>query len=103
MANSFELKNIDEQNWQIVGELTRHTISGRQQKYFSVLAGNTTQSIDLTHLSKVDTAGLAWLLTLIEYAKLQQIELTYSQAPAELVKLAKLSHVDSFLSMTTKS
>lgn len=101
MANSFEFKNVSAQNWQIVGELTRHTISGSQKKYFAVLAANTSQSVDLTHLTKVDTAGLAWLLALVEYAKSKQIELSYSQAPSELVKLAQLSHVDSFLSMTT--
>ncbi|MEW6997647.1 lipid asymmetry maintenance protein MlaB [Colwelliaceae bacterium BS250] len=97
MANQFELIQDTDSRWLLTGELTRLTIIGKQQKHFAKFAKNSQQVLDLSKISKIDTAGLAWLLSLLEYALAQQIILTYSQAPEELVKLAKLSQVHDIL------
>lgn len=97
MANQFELIKHHDNLWFLTGELTRLTIVGNQQKHFAKFAKNSQQALDLSKISKIDTAGLAWLLSLLEYALAQQITLTYSQAPEELVKLAQLSQVHDIL------
>ncbi len=100
MANKFDFSYLDKQSLQLVGDLTRHTIVGKQQKYFAILTSDAIQVVDFTKVNRVDTAGLAWLLSLLEYAATKQIKLTYSQAPIELVKLAQLSHVQHLLPLT---
>ncbi|WP_371376704.1 lipid asymmetry maintenance protein MlaB [Thalassotalea aquiviva] len=97
MANQFSVSVIDDGQLAIVGELSQHSIIGKQNKYFQEVIDNPNPVIDLSSINKIDTAGLAWLICLNEYALNNQISLTYSQPPQELVKLAKLSQVYDFL------
>ena len=81
----------------ILGELTRHSIDNKTQNSIdSYLEGNDI-IIDLSSVSKVDTAGLAWLLSIIEKANVKNVKLHFSHLSGELVKLAKLSGVDQFI------
>ncbi|WNC68100.1 STAS domain-containing protein [Thalassotalea nanhaiensis] len=97
MATQFNINIITTEKTELTGQLTRQSIAGKQERTFAKLTKNKLQDIDLSKVSKFDTAGLAWLLALIEYANKQQTEITYSQVPIELVKLAKLSGVDTLL------
>lgn len=97
---SFEITAVNDNQIQIKGELTRQSISGKQQKYFAKICKSSKQDVDLSGINKIDTAGLAWLIALFEYAGKKQIQLNYSQPPMELVKLAKLSQVESLLPFT---
>ena len=83
MVNGFDFASIEANKRQIRGELTRKTIHGKQQKVFAQLLDGSTQDIDLSKVSKFDSAGLAWLLALFEFANEQQIVITYSQPPQE--------------------
>lgn len=80
----------------IRGELTRHTINDRNCHSMDPHLGDADLVIDLSAVSKIDTAGLAWLLSLIEN-KSHTGKLHFSHLSGELVKLAKLSGVDGFL------
>ncbi len=62
-------------------------------KYFN--KDNVT--IDLSKVGKVDTAGLAWLLSLVEYANKHSFTVQFQHFPNDLITLAKLSAVDLFL------
>ncbi|WOH35861.1 STAS domain-containing protein [Thalassotalea fonticola] len=97
VLSKFTISESSAEQFALSGHLTRQSISGKQDKFFAKLSKNKTQDIDLSEVSKFDTAGLAWLLALIEYANSQQTEITYSQVPIELVKLAKLSGVQALL------
>lgn len=81
----------------IEGDLTQHSIIGRQQKYFNSIIDKKELKVDLSTINNIDTAGLAWLIALQECAIKKQSRLTYSQAPQKLVKLAKLSQVYDLL------
>ncbi|WP_371188062.1 lipid asymmetry maintenance protein MlaB [Thalassotalea maritima] len=98
MNNQFTLAATDA-SIQVIGDLTRKTIIGKQQKVFADIVNGQHQAVDLSQLKNVDTAGLAWLLMLFQYAKQKQSTINYSQAPVELVKLAKLSRVDQLLNI----
>ncbi|WP_206485184.1 STAS domain-containing protein [Thalassotalea sp. G2M2-11] len=91
--------NVQQQGKRLVvtGELTRRTVIKRFEKQSTGLLNQQIQLIDLAKVTQSDTAGLAWLLLIIEYAKQQSISLKIINIPHELIKLAKLSAVDSFL------
>ena len=53
--------------------------------------------VNLSQVQKVDTAGLAWILYIVEQAILNTCQLTFTHIPQDLLKLACLSGVDSFI------
>jgi phospholipid transport system transporter-binding protein len=81
----------------VVGELNRTTISKSFEKKSKSLFSATKMVVDLSQVKKVDTAGLAWLLYIVEQANLNTCQLTFINIPQELLKLATLSGVDSFI------
>ncbi|QBY04788.1 STAS domain-containing protein [Thalassotalea sp. HSM 43] len=99
MSNDFTIDTNDDGQLAVVGELTRKSIIGKQQKVFADIVSQDSQDIDLSKLNKVDTAGLAWLIALFEFAAQKQIKINYSQPPLELVKLATLSRVNELLAL----
>jgi phospholipid transport system transporter-binding protein len=85
----------------LVGELTRHSIPHlvKEQASDTLFVSDKVKCvvIDLKEVSKVDTAGLAWLLQQTEVAQANACQLAFAHLPSELIKLAKLSGVDGFL------
>lgn len=91
--------NITEKNNElaITGELTRQTISSSFERKSSALMTNKIQTINLHDVAKVDTAGMALLLMLLEQAQKNNQSIHFTHLPEELLKLAQLSAVDKFL------
>jgi len=91
--------NFTQQNELVVfqGELTRETVEKNFEKKTTHLLRATKLTIDLAQVSHIDMAGLAWLLIMVEHAQKNTCELILQNLPANLLKLAKLSAVDSFL------
>ena len=83
------------------GELTRHTIPQLSDKVTAPLFSKKQMVLDLIAVKKIDTAGLAWLLAQVELADINACQLTLSHLPPDLMKLATLSGVDSFLPVYT--
>jgi len=81
----------------INGELTRHTITRGFEKTSKKFQSTALTSVDLAQVSRIDTAGLAWLLSLVESAKRAGNELSFSPVSDDLLRLAKLTGVESFL------
>ena len=79
------------------GELTRETIDKRFEKKTVLLLSSTLLILDLANVERIDMAGLAWLLIMVEQAQKKSCELTLKNPSLSLLKLAKLSAVDSFL------
>lgn len=79
------------------GELTRDTINlGFERKTLNLFS-TSSLAIDLESVSHIDTAGLAWLLMMVEKAKQKKCQLIIQKPPKNLLNLAKLSAVDGFL------
>ena len=83
------------------GELTRQTVPQLPNKVVRQLISNSSIMLDLKQVKKVDTAGLAWLLALVEQAQVNACQLTLTHLPSDLIKLAKLSAVDDFLPLAS--
>ena len=81
----------------LTGELTRKTVNSTFEKKAAVLISKEIASLNLAAVSRVDMAGLAWLLLILEQAKKQRQDIHFINIPQELFKLAKLSAVDTFL------
>lgn len=81
----------------LVGELTRHQIHHLTTKSGVSLIKNSSATLDLVDVTKVDTAGLAWLFYLLEQANSSACQLTFLHLPEKLNKLIELSCVEGFL------
>ena len=79
------------------GALTRATITRAFDKKYRKLVDNECIILDLAKVSQVDTAGLAWILLLIELAASKACYISLVNLPDDLLKLAKLSAVDVLL------
>ena len=82
------------------GELTLSTINRSFEKKSKSMIKSGQLIVDLSNISKVDTACLAWLLAMIEESIKDNCQLTFDNLPEDLIKLAKLSRVDMFLPKT---
>jgi len=89
--------NITKNNIELAGELTRQTVMKIPKKSIKQIVTQQSSVIDLQHVSRIDTAGLAWLFYLLEQASTTSCQLSFSNVPAKLNKLISLSGVEGFL------
>jgi phospholipid transport system transporter-binding protein len=79
------------------GALTRATITRAFDKKYRKLIDGKRIVLDLAKVNQIDTAGLAWILLLIELAAASACDISLVNLPDDLLKLAKLSAVDTML------
>ncbi len=84
----------------INGELTRHSIISINNNDCGGWFEHGAVKVDLSQVSKVDTAGLAWLFYLLEQAEKHTCAISFSNFPLKLTKLITLSGVDGLLPLT---
>jgi phospholipid transport system transporter-binding protein len=82
---------------ELCGELTRHTVNQLSMKKCSPLFQQQKCELNFSKINRTDTAGLAWLLAIVEQANIKSCQLSFNHLPTDLIKLAKLSAVDTFL------
>jgi phospholipid transport system transporter-binding protein len=97
--------HFDISNGRVVfsGHLTRTTITRRFETKTIHMIKTGELVLDFSNVEKVDTAGLAWLLTMIEQAKSNNCQLSVEHIPEQLMKVAQLSAVDTFIPLTISS
>lgn len=81
----------------IAGDLNRYSVVSLTDKIMAPLLKKSQLTLDLSQVDKVDTAGLAWILSLVEQTTSAQCQLNLISFPDDLLKLATLCGVDSFL------
>ncbi len=89
--------DITNSNSTLTGELTRQTIMQISKKSIRQLIAQQSLVLDLQQVTRIDTAGLAWLFYLLEQASKSNCQLSFSNVPAKLKKLVSLSGVEGFL------
>lgn len=62
-----------------------------------LFAGSSGISIDLSGVTKVDSAGLALLLEWLRWGQAEQRPVTFSALPDKLLAIARLSGVEEML------
>lgn len=88
---------VNDNDIALAGELTQSTITLALEKKSQAFFHKNNVIINLAGIVKVDTAGLAWLLTLVELASKNTTTICFTHLSTELQSLAKLTAVDSFL------
>jgi phospholipid transport system transporter-binding protein len=81
----------------VEGELTRNSVPCVSNKQLKNIVSANDMTLDLSKVNKVDTAGLAWLCKLLAEANNCKSNLSFVNMPQQLIKLAALSGVASFL------
>ena len=56
--------------------------------------------LDLGDVERIDSAGLAWLINAVRDSKGHNIDVSLAQVPDKLLKLARISEVDTLLPVT---
>ncbi|MDN3379467.1 MULTISPECIES: STAS domain-containing protein [unclassified Pseudoalteromonas] len=84
---------IDEQQFRVSGELTRNSIAAERLINKNSQTNHKTWYFDLSDVSRVDTAGLAWLIHSFAELKQQGIRLELQNIPDQLQKLMQLGQV----------
>ena len=86
------------------GELNRSTVAHSEavvalQKNHKNTNENGVVLLDMQGVTHADTAGLAWLMNFLKSNLQQNIRCELRNIPESLIKLAKISDVDGFLSV----
>tara|TARA_B100002003_G_scaffold220424_1_gene222769 strand:+ start:398 stop:706 length:309 start_codon:yes stop_codon:yes gene_type:complete len=63
----------------------------------SALAKQGRCILDLGDVERIDSAGLAWLINAVRDGKGNHVDVVLAQVPEKLLKLAKISDVDTLL------
>lgn len=86
--------------YSLQGDLNRNTIA--QSDALALLENTSNEGVatlDMSGVKHSDTSALAWLLNFLKDNQQQNIRFELKNIPKSLIKLAKISDVDSFLSV----
>ncbi len=86
---------------ELIGSLNSTAVSALKNKIQRKITKHREITLNLSKITDIDTAGLAWLLFILEQANKSGCQLSFAHLPEDLLKLAKLSAVDEFLSSPT--
>lgn len=92
------------ESWQLEGELSIETVPEAEKRSDALLGtfaqnGSKTQKlvISFEHVSKVDTAGLAWLLNFSAALRKSGTDVKVEHPPEALLKLSRLSNAEELV------
>lgn len=89
---------------EVSGEMTFGHARSLSQQAESLLGGNSKiRQVNLAGVQKVDSSGLALLLEWQAAAKRNNTTLSITQAPADLLSLARLCEAQDLLQLTARS
>ena len=98
---TIKIDNNGSGRFTLSGELNRDTVVNcwpeSKKELRKVKSDNLQAKLDLAAVSHVDTAGLAWLVNLIAEQKQLGQPISLMNCSTTLLKLAKISDVDSLL------
>ena len=88
---------FNEKQTAINGQLTRETVPTIKKNVIKKMLAQPHSSVDLSAVTRADTAGLAWLFLVLEKANNAKVQLHFHHICEDILKLAKLSGVESLL------
>lgn len=95
--SDFELKDLGDGHFSLAGEMTFDTAEEILQASEEPFEAHTRLEIDLTGVSKSDSAGLALLLEWVTWANHTVREIRFSEMPQRVMDIAKTTEVDALL------
>ncbi len=93
-----EFKRISDNQYSLSGELNMQTVppvARETQSMFAGLQGDV--SVDLSGVTRADSAGLALLVDWLRLARRHKVTLRFRHLPDQLVQIARVSELDRIL------
>ena len=90
-----EITQLEDNQFRVSGELTRNSIGRERLLNAKPDSSHKTWYFDLSGLSRVDTAGLAWLIHSLGLLQRQGKRLELKNIPEQLKKLMELGQVSN--------
>jgi phospholipid transport system transporter-binding protein len=87
----------DSQTYQVSGELTLDTARAVKEDTDKRFATATAINIDLSKVSRADSAGLALLVAWMRQAKASDKAISFRHVPAQMLAIANASGLDVIL------
>ena len=87
------ITQLDDDQFRVSGELTRNSIGHERLLNMKPQTKHKTWYFDLSEVSRVDTAGLAWLIHSFAELEQQGVRLELKHSPDQLQKLMQLGQV----------
>lgn len=97
MKARFEIQ--DESQFRLVGELNFTTVPALMAESAEIFKQGETITLMLDAVERIDSAGLALLVSLLRQAGDNGQELNFVGAPEQLLNLARVGGVDRVLSL----
>lgn len=97
MSAALSVNQVSEETVSLEGELTFTTVPAAYERLRDVLDGRERLVLDLASVGRADSASLALLVELQREARERGVELEMTGMPDPLMRLARLSGVDSLL------
>jgi phospholipid transport system transporter-binding protein len=96
--SEFELNDLGDGHFELVGELTFETAERVLRASEEPFEAHSQIEVDMSKVSKTDSAGLALLLEWITWANHTVREITFKGMPEKIIAIAKTTEVDELLS-----
>lgn len=90
-------ENVDDNSVKLSGKLSQSTVTSLLPIKKQLQTYNSELNIDLSQLTKVDSAGLAYLLELKQVGENKAIVVRFSNATVALTKLIALYNAEPLL------
>lgn len=88
VTSALDREHIKQNWWQLLSAKEREELIRAQRC-----------QLNLGQVKRIDSAGLAWLINAMRDTKQQGIQLQLESIPDKLIKLAKISDVEDFLTV----
>jgi phospholipid transport system transporter-binding protein len=85
-------------NWKLTGELGFATVAGLLKNTNSVISGDTDTRVDLSGVTRADSAGLALLVEWLRVAERNGGSITFLNMPAQMHSIARVCGLEAILS-----
>lgn len=83
--------------YRVAGELTFETVPEIWQRHGSLAGGDDTVVVDLTDVTRADSAGLVLLIEWLRAAQHQNRPIVFRNIPGPLLAIARVSNLDTLL------
>ena len=96
--NQITLEKINDQLYALSGELSMQNVPQISRETASLINAMTGEvSIDLSKITRADSAGLALLIDWLRIARRRDFTLHFEQLPEQLMQIAQVCELESVL------
>lgn len=96
--SAVRFENDNDNVYRIIGELNMSSVPQLLKDMSVLFTGNhETRTIDLTGVSRSDSAGLALLLEWLRMAEQQHIQLNFRNLPAQMQAIIQVSGLENLI------